>query len=110
MLHIVLLLQEYTRYKGALYFVVIYIEKNIFVQGQAYYALSRVKLLEGLKLEKLNSTKMTGKKPCNNAVLAKLERMWALSLLRSSTCIVLSHIIIHVNCSSKIIYFATMFV
>lgn len=43
--------------------------------SKAYVALSRVRSLEGLRIEELDSSKITGKKPCNNDALAEMEKM-----------------------------------
>ena len=47
----------------------------MFGDGLAYVILSRVRSLEGLRIESIDLAQLVGKKPCNEAAKQELERM-----------------------------------
>ena len=49
------------------------------VNPQSYVALSRVRSLEGLRIEKLDCSILTGKKPCNILALDEMNtlKLWS---------------------------------
>ncbi|KAJ8891352.1 hypothetical protein PR048_010868 [Dryococelus australis] len=56
-------------------YAVIYLGQKLFVTGQDYVALSRVKSLGGLQIEELDCAKFNDKKPCNTEALMEMNRM-----------------------------------
>ncbi|CAG9765120.1 unnamed protein product [Ceutorhynchus assimilis] len=56
-------------------YAVIYLRPKLFAPGQAYVTLSRIKSLDGLLIEDLDISKLTGKTPCNIDALAEMHRL-----------------------------------
>ena len=56
-------------------YAVIDLGSDLFAQGQAYVALSRIRSLDGVLIEDLNCEKLTGQKPCNEKALKEMERL-----------------------------------
>ncbi|GBL93040.1 hypothetical protein AVEN_54667-1 [Araneus ventricosus] len=74
-------------------YTVIYLGSKLFKEGQAYVVLSRVKSMDGLIIEDLDCSKLTGKKPCNVTALAEMDRMRNIELkspLKSSKSVRIS--------------------
>ncbi|XP_008184877.1 ATP-dependent DNA helicase PIF1-like [Acyrthosiphon pisum] len=56
-------------------YAVVYLGRKLFVQGQAYVIISRVRSFNGLHTEELDASKITGKTSCNVDALDEIERM-----------------------------------
>ncbi|GFQ74963.1 ATP-dependent DNA helicase [Trichonephila clavata] len=54
---------------------VIYLGRKLFRAGEACVAFSRVKSLDGLFIEELDCSKLTGKVLCNNEAFQEMNRM-----------------------------------
>ncbi|GFY77613.1 uncharacterized protein TNIN_168571 [Trichonephila inaurata madagascariensis] len=52
-----------------------YLGRKIFAAVQVHVTLSHVKSLDGLLIEELDCSKLTGKVPCNNEALQGMDRM-----------------------------------
>ncbi|GFV15383.1 ATP-dependent DNA helicase [Trichonephila clavipes] len=48
---------------------------SLFAKGQVYVALRRVRSLDGLRIAELDCSKLTGKAPCNENAMKKMEHM-----------------------------------
>lgn len=66
-----LLIQSWTwtihkRQDSTVDYAVIYLGQNLFAAGQAYVTMSHAKSLDGVFIEELDCSKLSGKFPCNN--------------------------------------------
>jgi len=54
---------------------IVYLGSKLFAEGQDYISLSRVRYLDRLWIKELDSSNLTGIKPCNTNALAEMGKM-----------------------------------
>lgn len=60
---------------STVHYAAVNLGSKLLADGQVYVAVSRVRSLDGLEINELDFSKLTGTQPCKNNASAELQRL-----------------------------------